>query len=324
MKAHFVRLLAFAVMTVATSFAHVGAQEYPQQPVRLIVPYPPGGSTDFIARLYANKLSKELGQPVIVDNRPGASTNIGSDVVAEAKPDGYTLLFSPGLFIMNSVFGPVPTFNPLTSFDPVSLIARVPFVLAANPKTPFSTVKDLIAAAKSAPGNLTVSSAQLDQYVALLNSRAGINMLHIPYKGGAPATTAAISSQVDMVFALVPVLQSQIQAGKLKALAVTSSKRVHTLSEVPTFTESGVDYDVTIWYGLMAPAGTPKPIIARLARVTQDVVVDADFVQKLRVSGVEAESSQPESLDKLMRSELALWQALAKTMPSLKRNIEGK
>lgn len=324
MKAHFVRMLAAAIAIVATSGAPATAQEYPQQPIRLIVPYPPGGSTDFVARLYADRLSKELGQTVIIDNRPGASTNIGSDAVAKAKPDGYTVLFGGGTAIINSIFGPMPPFDPMTALDPVSLVARVPFVLAANPKTSFSSAKELFAAAKSSPGKFTVSSAQLDLYVELMKHRSEMNVLHIPYKGGAAATTDAISGQVDMVYALGPVLLPQIQSGKLKALAVTSGKRVHVLNEVPTFTESGVDYDLTIWYALMAPAGTPKSIITRLARATQNIATQADYVQKLRVSGVEPVSNQPEELSALMRSDLALWQNLAKTVPSLKRNSENK
>lgn len=294
------------------------AQDYPTQPVRLIVPYPPGGSTDFIARLYAESLGKELGQPVIVDNRPGAATNIGSEAVAKARPDGYTVLFGGGGPTLNTVFGPKPTFDPLTGLEAVSLIARVPFMVAANPKTPFGTAKDMIAAAKAAPGKYSISSAQLNVYVELLKARSDINLLHIPYKGGAQAATDAIAGQVDMVFALVPVLLPQLQAGKLKAIGVSSDKRLtKLLPNVSTFTELGVDYDIGTWYGLQTPPGTPPAIVERLLQATQKIVAQAGFADKLAAVGAEAVSSQPAEMRKLMVDQQAVWEKLAVSAPGL-------
>ncbi|MBI3375663.1 MAG: tripartite tricarboxylate transporter substrate binding protein [Betaproteobacteria bacterium] len=310
-------LAAALLALVALSIAPAAAQEYPSQAIRIIVPYPPAGSTDIVARRYADFLSKDLGQSVIIENRPGASTNIGNDAVAAARPDGYTLLFGANGLVQNPVFGPIPSFDPMKSLDPISLVARLAFLVAANPKTPFSSAKELIVAAKAAPGKLSISSAQLEIYVELMKNRAEIDLLHIPYKGGAPATTDAISGQVDMVYALVPVLLPHVQSGRLKALGITSGKRVETLPAVPTFGEIGIDYHITIWFGLLAPAGTPKRVIDRLARATQQIVAHADFAQRLRATGVEAVSSQPDEFRAEMHNEAALWQKLARLMPSL-------
>ncbi|RZL66322.1 MAG: hypothetical protein EOP81_01105 [Variovorax sp.] len=294
------------------------AQSYPDRAIRLVVPYPPGGSTDFIARLYAEGLSREIGQAVVVDNRPGAATNIGSEAVAKAKPDGYTVLFGGGGPTLNNVFGPKPSFDPLSAMDPVSLIARVPFMVAANPKTPFGTAQQMIAAAKATPGKYSISSAQLNVYVELLKARSKVNVLHIPYKGGAQAATDAVAGQVDMVFALVPVLLPQVQTGKLKALGVTSGKRLNKLlPNVSTFTELGVDYDIGVWYGLQAPAGTPAAILERLKEATHKVVGQAAFVDKLAAGGAEATSSQPAEMRKLMVDQQSVWEKLAVSAPEL-------
>ncbi|TDF61955.1 tripartite tricarboxylate transporter substrate binding protein [Cupriavidus sp. L7L] len=320
-----VRAYGIALLAVATLWSgSASAHDYPDHPVRLVVPYPPGGSTDLIARLYAEKLSKELGQAVVVDNRPGAATNIGSEAVARAKPDGYTILFGGGGPTINAIFGPMPSFDPLAAFAPISLIARVPFVVAANPKAPFSNIKEFLAAARSAPGKYSISSAQLNLYVELLKNRAGIRLLHIPYKGGAQAATDAIAGQVDSVYALVPVLLPHLQAGKLKALGITSNKRLEALPATPTFVENGVDYDITIWYGLLAPAGTPKPILNRLAAATQSIVVESDFVQKVNAVGAVAIASQPGELSAQMRAENATWQTVARTIPALLQSTANK
>jgi tripartite-type tricarboxylate transporter receptor subunit TctC len=310
-------VLAAAIMGLA-AFAPAGAQDrFPSQPIKIVVPYPPGGSTDLIGRQLAELLSREVGQTVIVDNRPGAGTNIGADAVVKARPDGYTLLFGGVGQVLNPVFGPVPSFDVNTALEPVGLVARVPFILAANTKVPFNTPAEMIAAAKAAPGRLTVSSAQLDVYVALLNTKADIKLLHVPYKGGAPATTDAISGQVNMVYALVPVLLPQIQGGKLKAIAVTTAKRSQALPNTPTFAEIGIDSDVAAWYGLMAPAGTPKPVVERLSSALQKVMNMPEMQQKMHQIGVEPLSSTPEEMRALVRSELAFWEKEAKSMPQL-------
>lgn len=313
-------LLGLANAALLASSVTAGAaspsDSYPSQPIRLVVPYAAGGTTDLIGRRFAEQLGGELGQTVIVENRPGGSTNIGAEYVVRAKPDGYTLLMGNNGQVMNPVLGPTPSFE-LSALEPISLMSHVAFVLAANPKAPFNTGAEFLSAAKSSPGKLTVSSAQLDSYVELLNRKADIKLLHIPYKGGAPATTDAISGQVDMVFALLPVLQPHLQAGKLKPLAVTSRKRLPALPDTPTFTELGANYDIVIWYGLMAPAGTPKAIVDRLAMATQKIMSKPEMVAQVRAAGAEPAWSTPEQFQAQLRDESAFWQQVARDIPQL-------
>ncbi|HSW19327.1 MAG TPA: tripartite tricarboxylate transporter substrate binding protein [Ramlibacter sp.] len=310
------RFACAALLAGPLATAALAQDRWPSQPLKIVVPYPAGGSTDLIARQVGEALGKELGQPVLIDNRPGGGTNIGAESVVRAKPDGYTLLFANNSQVLNNHFGPTPPFE-LSALEPVSLVSRVAFIVAANPQTPFNTGAELLTAVKAAPGKLSISSAQLDLYVELLNSKAGIKLLHVPYKGGAPATTDAISGQVNMVFALVPVLQPHIQAGKLKALAVTSDKRLASLPDVPTLTELGVDYDFTIWYGLMAPAGTPKAIALRLAAATQKVLAQPELAARIRAGGAEPVSSKPEEFQAQLKREGAFWEQTARGLPHL-------
>lgn len=314
-------IAAVAVLVCGVS-ASASAADYPQKPIRLVVSYPAGGSTDMIARLYAEKLGLELKQTVVVDNRPGAATNIGADAVAKSKPDGYTLLFGGGTPSINSIFGPQPPFDPIKAFEPVSMIARVPFVIAAHSKAPFSNLQEMLAKAKQAPGKYTVSSAQLHLYVEMLKSRGSAPFMHVPYKGGAQATTDAIGGQVDSVFALVPVLLPHIQSGNLKALGISSAQRIAALPAVPTFEESGVRYDIGIWFGLLAPAATPEPIVRQLAAATQRIVAQEDFSKKLEQIGAQAVATTPAALRTLMEEEVQTWKGLAKSMPELQKAVE--
>ena len=306
---------ASACLLLAASGAFA-AQPWPSHLLKIVVPYPPGGTTDLVARQFGDALGKELGQSVIIENKPGGGTNIGAEAVVNSKPDGYTLLFANNSQVLNNYFGPLPPFK-FSALEPVGVVARVPFVLAANPHTPFNTGAELLAAAKAAPGKLTVSSAQLDLYVALLNSKAGMKLLHIPYKGGAPATTAAMSGQVNMVFALVPVLLPHLQAGKLKPLAVTSARRVSLLPDVPTLTELGVDYDYTTWYGVMAAAGTPRPVVARLSAAMEKVLANPELAARIRAVGAEPSFSSSQEFQAQLKSESKFWEQTAKAMPSL-------
>jgi len=316
---------SFAALAQATGAAFLlpsatrGAMaqdRWPERVVRLVVPYPPGGSTDLVARQYADRLTSELGQTVLVDNRPGGGTNIGAGVVANAPPDGYTLLFANNSQVLNPIFGPEPPFE-LGALEPISVVSRLAFVLCANPDVPFKNARDMLAAAKAAPGKFTVASAQLDLYIALLAREANINLLHVPYKGGAPAVTDAISGQVNMVFALVPVLQSHIRAGKLRPLAVTVGKRLDSMPDVPTLKELGVQYDIAAWYGLMAPAGTPKPVIDRLGAATHKVMGTPDMIEKIKAAGAEPSTSTPAQFQAELRRETAFWQKVAQEMPHL-------
>jgi len=307
---------AVAALSVFAAQSAISQDRYPSQPIKIIVPYAPGGSTDLIARQFAEQLSREMGQTVLVDNKPGGGTNIGAESVVQSKADGYTLLFANNSQVLNPIFGPYPSFES-SALTPISLVSRVAFVIAANPKTPFNTGSELLAAAKAAPGKYTISSANVQLYVELFNSKAGINLLHVPYKGGAPATTDAISGQVDMVFALVPVLQQHINAGKLKALAVTTEKRLTSFPAVQSLKELGIDYDIAIWYGLMAPAGTPKAIVDQIAAATQKVMSSAEMVQKIRTGGAEPAWNTPEEYQAQFKRETAYWKQEAKAMPHL-------
>ncbi len=306
---------AMVAMLCATMSSH--AQDaWPTQPVKLVVPYAAGGTTDLIARRLAERMTRELGQSVLVENRPGASTNIGAASVAAAK-DGHTLLLGSIFQVLNPVFGPEPGFDLFTGLEPVSLVASMPFVLAANPKTPYNNGRELVAAAKAAPGKLSVSHAQLDLSLELLNSKAGMQLLLAPYKGGGPATTDAIGGQVNMVYALVPVLLPHIQSGKLKPLAVTSARRFEGLPNVPTFVESGVDFDMIMWYGVFTPAGAPRPVIEKLARVVQKVMASKDMMESIRSAGADPIHNTPEEFRAQLRKETAYWQGVARAMPKL-------
>lgn len=308
--------LTASAVAAATIFPAAAQDGWPSQPIKLVVPYATGGTTDLIARRLGERLGRELGQTVVVENRAGASTNLGASFVAGAKPDGHTLLLGSIFQVLNSVFGPDPGFE-LTKLEPVSLVAEMPFLLAANPKTAYSNGRELVAAAKAAPKKLAVSHAQLDLSLELLNSKAGMELLLVPYKGGGPAALDAMSGQVDMVYALVPVLLPHIQGGKLKPLAVTSSKRFAGLPAVPTFAEGGVEFEMTMWYGVFAPRGTPKAIVDKVAQVTQKIIASKDMADWMRSAGADPVSNTPEEFRTQMRKETAYWQGVAKAMPKL-------
>lgn len=315
------RLLLALSATAALAVTQPAAaqDQWPTQPFKLVVPYAAGGTTDLIARRLSERLGRQLGQVVVVENRPGASTNVGASFVAGAKPDGYTLLLGSIFQVLNPVFGPDPGFDLFSKLDPVSLVADMPFVLAANPKTGYGNGRELVAAARAAPKKLSVSHAQLDLSLELLNNKAAMELLLVPYKGGGPATTDAMSGQVDMVYALVPVLLPHIQAGKLKPLAVTSGKRFVGLPNVPTFVESGVDFEMSMWYGLFTPGGTPKPIIDRLARATQNIMTSKEMIDWIRTAGADPVSNTPDEFRAQMRKETTYWQGVAKALPQLIR-----
>lgn len=302
---------------LAASLAASAQAAWPTQPLKLVVPYAAGGTTDLIARRLGERLGRELGQPVVVENKPGAGTNLGAAYVVGQKNDGHTLLLGSIFQVLNPVFGPEPGFDLFTALEPVSVVASMPFVLAAHPATPYDNARELVAAAKAAPKKHSVSHAQLDLSLELLNTKAGMELLLVPYKGGGPATNDAISGQVNMVYALVPVLLPHIQAGKLKPLAVTSSRRFQGLPNVPTFAESGVDFDMTLWYGVFTPAGTPRPVIERLAAATRKVMSSKDLADSIRGAGADPLHSRPDEFRAQLRKEHTYWQGVAKAMPKL-------
>ncbi len=272
-------------------------QAYPARPVRLIVPFPPGGTTDIVARAFVDLLGRELGQQIVVEYKPGAVTNIGTEQAMRATPDGYTLLFGSSVMATNFATGPVPPFDPQKTLTPISQVNTMAYVVCANPAAPFSNVRELLAAARARPGRITLATASLEYVAKLLNAQSGVDILHIPYKGGAAAMTDAISGQVDMAAALVPVMLPQLRAGKLKAIGVTSARRSGALPDVPTFLESGESrYRAEGWYSLHGPAGLPREIVRALSEATRKVLTNPEFVEKQRAIGSDLVFSSPEEL----------------------------
>lgn len=299
------RLLGAGAAGLAVSLAApLRAQPYPNRPVKLVVPFPPGGATDIVARAFVELFGRELGQPIVVEYKPGAVTNIGTEQVTRAAPDGYTLLFGSSVMATNFATGPVPSFDPQKSLTHISMVNQMAYVVCANPAAPFSNVRELLAAARARPGRITLATASLEYVAKLLNAQSNVDILHIPYKGGAAAMTDAISGQVDMAAALVPVMLPQIRAGKLKAIGVTSPRRSGALPDVQTFIESGESrYRVEAWYSLQAPAGLPRDLLRSLSEATRKVLTNAEFVEKQRVIGSDIIWSTPEELAARLKTD---------------------
>ena len=289
------------------------AQSFPSKPIKIVVPFPPGGFNDVLGRTLAQEFQKAWNQPVLVDNRPGGNTIIGSDLVAKSAPDGYTLLVVALPFsVLPSLFAGKLPFDVQRDFAPVSLCAGSPNMLVVNPSLPVNNVKELIALAKSQPGKLTYASAGNGtsnhvsaEYFKMLT---GTDMLHIPYKGSAPSVADLIGGQVDMLFDNVPNVIQHVKAGKLKPLAVTSTMRSFQAPEVPTMQEAGVpDYEVNVWFGLLATAGTPPEVVAKLNAETVRVLSLPEVRERFRTLGVEVIASSPEQFAQHLRSEIAKW-----------------
>ncbi len=299
------RLWATAALIVASlATGHVAAQDWPAKPIRLVVPYAPGGTNDRLAREYAEFLRKKLAQAVVVENRPGASTNIGSELVAKAEPDGYTFLIGIDGLATNRFTGPVPTFDPQKELAPVSLLTRVPCLIAANNNFAASSITEMITLARGNPERYSISSASLVLQVGLLNSGSKIRLNHVPYKGGAQASGDAIGGQVDMVIANVPVLAPFVRGSKLRPLAVSSATRSAAFPDVPTLKESGMsDAVFSNWYGVFAPAGTPERIISRMAALSRQFVEDPVINRQLTSEGYQLEASTPAELAALLVTE---------------------
>jgi len=306
-----------AALALAACAGAVLAQPYPTHPVRLIVGFAPGGGVDINARLLAPKLSEYLGQQVVVENVPGAGTNIANERVARAAPDGYTLLINTAAVAINmSLYRNLP-FDTLRDFAPVSVFSQSPNVLVVNAKLPAQNVKELLAMARSAPGKLNYSSAGVGttQHLAaeLFKLRTGTFIVHIPYKGTAPSMTALIAGEVDLSFANIPSIQGHLKSGRLRALAATAARRDPQLPEVPTMKEAGVEgVEVVVWYGVLAPAGTPRDIVQELAEGIQRATRDADVRKRMLEQGAEPVGSTPEEFTKLLREEVARWAEVVK------------
>jgi tripartite-type tricarboxylate transporter receptor subunit TctC len=304
-------LKAFALAALAISAAH--AEVYPAKPIRMIVAYPPGGGTDIVGRTIAQKLGETLGQSVVVENRGGASGNIGTEIAARAAPDGYTVLMgnvAPNA-INVSLFKNLP-FDPVADFAPVSLVASTPNILVVHPSTPARTVKEVVALARSRPGTLNFASAGVgsSSHLAgeLFRILAGADIVHVPYKGAGPAMVDVLSGQVQLYFATMPAAMPHVKSGKLVPIAVTSLKRSQALPDVPTIAESGVPgYEASTWYGLLAPAGTPKDIVATLSAAAVRALTSPDLKERFKTLGAEPVGNTPEQFRKLIETEHRTW-----------------
>jgi tripartite-type tricarboxylate transporter receptor subunit TctC len=293
------------------------ADSYPSRPIRMIVAYPPGGGTDQVGRVMAEQLTQTLGQQVVVDNRGGATGNIGTELAARAAPDGYTLLMgnvAPNA-VNVSLFKKL-SFDPVKDFAPVSLVAITPNILVAHPSLPVKTVKDLIALAKAKPGALNFPSAGVgsSSHLAgeLLKSLAGISMVHVPFKGGGPALIAVIAGEVQIMFATLPAAMPHVKSGKVRPVAVTTLKRSQAMPELPTIAESGVKgYDAATWYGLLAPAGTAKAIVDRLHGDTVKILAGPTR-QRLEAQGFEPDGGTPAAFAAYIKSEISKWAKVIK------------
>ncbi len=316
MKALFSTAFVSLVFMAATTSAP--AQQYPTKAVRLIVGFPAGGTSDIMARLTGQKLSEAWGQTFIIDNRPGAGGNIGTELVAKAAPDGYTLLVSPGSTLTSNpaVYSKVP-FDTVRDFAPVTMIAGVPNALVVHPSVPASNVKELIALAKSRPGQLAYASTGAGQSThlsaELLKTSAGINMIHVPYKGSAPALTDIVAGQVSVMFDNLPSVLPFIKSGRLKPLAVSSAARSRALPEVPTVAESALPgFDVTVWFAVLAPAATPREIVNRLNAEVVKAIKTQDMRDRLAQQGAEAIGNTPEDFAAIIKRDLAKWAKVVK------------
>jgi tripartite-type tricarboxylate transporter receptor subunit TctC len=313
------RTLALAVLgagmlALAPLVAQAQAQgAFPSKALTIVVPFSAGGTTDILARVVGQYMAKNLGQPVIIDNRAGAGGNIGAQMVARAAPDGYTLLMGTvGTHAINQSLYKKLGFDPIKDFAPITRVALVPNLLVANPSQPFKSVKELIAYARANPGKVTFASSGSGTSIHLsgemFQQMAGVEMQHIPYKGSAPALTDLLGGQTAVMFDNMPSVIGHVRAGKLRPIAVTTPNRSPAVPDVPTIAESGVPgYSATSWFGLLAPTGTPAPVMARLHGSILKALADPEVKKKLAEQGAEPHGEKPEQFAEFIRSETAKW-----------------
>jgi tripartite-type tricarboxylate transporter receptor subunit TctC len=313
-------LLARSVLTgsmLVLSAPAVWAQGYPNKPVKLIVPFAPGGFTDVVARILGQKLSATMGQQFIVENKPGAGSIIGTDFVAKAAPDGYTLVMVSTTHVISPWIYKTMPYDPIKSFTVVSKLVDSPYVLLVNPKVPSKDVKEFIALAKAAPDTIHYASSGNGSAQHLMGglfvSMTGAKLKHVPYKGSGGAATDLVAGVVESSFAGVPNALAQVPQGRLKALAVTTSKRIPQLPDVPTMQEAGVaGYDASVWLALLAPAGTPRDIVVKLNSEIGKLMASADTKKALFDAGVEVAPSTPEAMSEYMVTEMDRWGKVVK------------
>ncbi len=316
MRMPFARIAALVILAAAMPLGW--AQPYPSKTIKLIVPFPPAGSTDISARAVAGKLGERLGQAVVIENKPGAGGNIGSDVVAKAPPDGYTLLVGTvGTHAINAGLYSKMPYDPVKDFAPVILLSSTPNVLVVPAAFPAASVADIIKLAKAKPGELTFASSGSGTSIhlsgELFKSMAGLQLTHVPYKGSGPMQIDLISGQVNMAFDNLSAAMAQIKGGRLKALAVTGTSRSPMLPELPTVAEAGLPgYEATSWNGVFAPAGTPKEVVEKLNRELNAILRSPETRKYFADQGAEAGGGTPEQLGAFVKSEIAKWAKVVK------------
>ncbi len=309
----FTRILASCGLGLALAGAALAADDYPSRPTRIVVPYPPGGFNDTLARTVGDRLAKAWKQPVVVDNRPGGNTVLGNNLAAKAPADGYTILITPLPFsALPALYGSKLPYNALKDFQPLVWAGSTQNVLVVRNELGISSVRELIDHAKKNPGKLnfgsTGSGSSNHLSMELFMAMTGTRLTHVPYKGSAPAVMAMLAGEIDVLFDNVPNVMQQIKAGKLKAVAVTGTKRAQLLPDVPTVAESGVPgYDVTVWFGMQMPAGVPKAVVDRANRDIVQILKDPEVGKLFRDQGVEVEASTPEAFGELLNREIPKW-----------------
>jgi tripartite-type tricarboxylate transporter receptor subunit TctC len=311
-------IAAALVAAAGISTAHAAEANYPTRPVRVIVPYPPGGSTDPTARAYGNWLSDKFGVTFVIDNRPGAGATIGHGLAAKATPDGYTLLLgtSAGL-VVSPAFGTKLPYDPIKDLAPVGLGVYVPFLLVVHPSVAAKTTKDLVDLAKAQPGKINFGSPGSGTPnhlgMELLQAMTGAQFTHVPYKGGGPATVDLVAGRIQAIFGSIPQWQPHLAVGKVRAIGIGHPKRVKTMPDTPAIAEALPGFNNTSWYGLLAPAGTPAPIIEKVNAEMRRAAADPEFIKHIEGIGLEVASSTPKEMGDLIRSELARWTKVIKT-----------
>ena len=310
--------VALCVLAALAGIGTASAQAFPDRPVRIIVGYPPGGGTDLVARLVQQPLSTRWGQPVVIDNRPGANAIIATEAVARAKPDGYTLLmaYATELAVNPATMKKLP-YDPVRDFTPIMQMAGAPLVLALHPAVAAKDVRELVALAKAKPGALSYSSSgtgSVHHFAGeLFKLQTGVDMLHVPYKGSGPAAADAVAGQVQANFASVASVLRFVQAGRLRALAVTSKKRSSQMPEVPTMVEAGLaDFELTSWYGLLAPAGTPAALVAKIHADITAVLAGPEIQKSFDVQGLDMAGGSPQAFAEFIRAEAARFARIAR------------
>lgn len=314
------RRLLGAVLTLFTSTLLVSAPAsaaYPEQPIKLVVPFPPGGANDIVARLIAPPLSQALGQSIVIENKAGASGTIGTAGVARAAPDGYTLVMAAVPLVITPSLMPDLSYKIDKDFQPISLLSKTPFLLAVNPKLPVNNVQDLIALAKKDPGTITYSSpgtgSPAHLAAGLIAQLSGAQMTHVPYKGGAPAIVDVVAGHVSFTLATPAELLSFAKQGQLRIIGATTAQRISFLPDIPTLQEQGLKgYDLSVWYGVLGPAGMPADVVAKLNQNIQKLLQPGPLAEQLKAQGMEASAGSSEAFGAFLQSERKKWDDLAK------------